>query len=62
MRFVYLNIQTENAPPVRGQFQTYCFKLVLEMKALLITTLVMGFISVNTVSAAQQINHADGEE
>lgn len=32
------------------------------MNALLITTLVMGLISANTVSAAQEINHADGEE
>lgn len=32
------------------------------MKALLITTLVMGFISVNSVFAAQEINHADGKE
>lgn len=32
------------------------------MKALLITTLVMGFISVNSASAAQEINHADGKE
>ncbi|MCX9003551.1 DUF1471 domain-containing protein [Citrobacter portucalensis] len=32
------------------------------MKALLIATLSMGFISVNSVSAAQEINHADGKE
>lgn len=32
------------------------------MKTLLITTLVMGFISVNSVSAAQEINHTDGKE
>lgn len=32
------------------------------MKALLIATLVMGFITVNTASAAQEINHADGKE
>ena len=32
------------------------------MKALLITTLVMGFISMNAASAAQEINHADGKE
>ena len=32
------------------------------MQALLITTLVMGFISVNAASAAQEINHADGKE
>lgn len=32
------------------------------MKALIITTLVMGFISVNAASAAQEINHADGKE
>ncbi|EPT7062069.1 DUF1471 domain-containing protein [Cronobacter turicensis] len=32
------------------------------MKALLITTLVMGFISVNAASVAQEINHADGKE
>lgn len=32
------------------------------MKALLITTLVIGFISVNAASAAQEINHADGKE
>ncbi len=32
------------------------------MKTLLITTLVMGFISVNAASAAQEINHADGKE
>ncbi|HEO9146333.1 TPA: DUF1471 domain-containing protein [Enterobacter asburiae] len=32
------------------------------MKAILITTLVMGFISVNAASAAQEINHADGKE
>ena len=34
----------------------------LDMKALLITTLVMGFISMNAASAAQEINHADGKE
>lgn len=32
------------------------------MKALLITTLLMGFISVNAASAAQEINHADSKE
>ncbi|MCR9030889.1 DUF1471 domain-containing protein [Citrobacter amalonaticus] len=32
------------------------------MKALLITALVMGFISVNAASAAQEINHPDGKE
>lgn len=32
------------------------------MKAQLIATLVMGFISVNSASAAQEINHADGKE
>lgn len=32
------------------------------MKAILITTLVMGFISVNAASAAQEINQADGKE
>ena len=32
------------------------------MKALLITSLVMGFITVNAASAAQEINHADGKE
>ncbi|WP_225759460.1 DUF1471 domain-containing protein [Leclercia sp. Marseille-Q4284] len=32
------------------------------MKARLITTLVMGFISVNAASAAQEINHAVGKE
>ncbi|OAT23798.1 putative exported protein [Buttiauxella gaviniae ATCC 51604] len=32
------------------------------MKTLLITTLVMGFISVNTASVAQEINHADGKQ
>jgi multiple stress resistance protein BhsA len=32
------------------------------MKALLITTLVMGFISVSAASAAQEINRADGKE
>lgn len=32
------------------------------MKAILITTLLMGFITVNTASAAQQISHADGKE
>ncbi|HCI6117625.1 MULTISPECIES: DUF1471 domain-containing protein [Klebsiella pneumoniae complex] len=32
------------------------------MKAIFITTLVMGFISVNAASAAQEINHADGKE
>lgn len=32
------------------------------MKALLITTLVMGFIAVDAASAAQEINHADGKE
>lgn len=32
------------------------------MKTLLITTLVMGFISVNAAFAAQEINHADGKE
>ena len=37
-------------------------KEVRDMKAILITTLVMGFISVNASSAAQEINHADGKE
>ena len=32
------------------------------MKALLIATLVMGFISVSSASAALEINHADGKE
>ena len=32
------------------------------MKARLITTLFMVFISVNAASAAQEINHADGKE
>ncbi|ANG92714.1 DUF1471 domain-containing protein [Enterobacteriaceae bacterium 155047] len=32
------------------------------MKALLITSLVVGFITVNAASAAQEINHADGKE
>ncbi|ORJ48293.1 multiple stress resistance protein BhsA (plasmid) [Kluyvera intermedia] len=32
------------------------------MKAILITTLVMGFISVSAASAAQEINCADGKE
>lgn len=32
------------------------------MKTLFITTLVMGFISVNAASAAQEINHANGKE
>lgn len=32
------------------------------MKTLLITTLVMGFISVNSAYAAQEVNHADGRE
>ena len=32
------------------------------MKAILITTLVMGFISVSAASAAQEINRADGKE
>lgn len=32
------------------------------MKSLLITSLVMGFIVVNSASAAQEINHADGKE
>lgn len=32
------------------------------MKAQIITTLVMGFISVNAAFAAQEINHADGKE
>ncbi|EFM6529650.1 DUF1471 domain-containing protein [Enterobacter hormaechei] len=32
------------------------------MKTLLITTLVMGFISVSAASAAQEINRADGKE
>lgn len=32
------------------------------MKALLITTLLMGLISVNAASAAQEINHADGKD
>ncbi|MGB3256279.1 YdgH/BhsA/McbA-like domain containing protein [Buttiauxella gaviniae] len=31
------------------------------MKTLLITTLVMGFISLNAASAAQEINYADGK-
>lgn len=37
-------------------------KEVRDMKAIFITTLVMGFISVNAASAAQEINHADGKE
>lgn len=32
------------------------------MKSLLITTLVIGFISVNAASAAEEINHAGGKE
>ena len=32
------------------------------MKALLITALFMGFISVNTASAAEEIRHAAGKE
>ncbi|HDR2890708.1 TPA: DUF1471 domain-containing protein [Enterobacter asburiae] len=32
------------------------------MKAQIITTLVMAFISVNAAFAAQEINHADGKE
>jgi len=32
------------------------------MKALLITTLVMGIISVNTASSAQEINQVDGKQ
>lgn len=32
------------------------------MKTLLITTLVIGFISVSVASAAQEINRADGKE
>lgn len=32
------------------------------MKAILITTLVMGFISASAASAAQEINRADGKE
>ncbi|HBT0309250.1 TPA: DUF1471 domain-containing protein [Klebsiella pneumoniae] len=32
------------------------------MKAQLIATLVMGFISVNSASTAQEINHANGKE
>ncbi|WP_281077230.1 DUF1471 domain-containing protein [Klebsiella quasivariicola] len=32
------------------------------MKAQLIATLVMGFITVNAAYAAQEINHADGKE
>ncbi|WP_416045516.1 DUF1471 domain-containing protein [Klebsiella pneumoniae] len=32
------------------------------MKALLINTLVMGIISVNAASAAQEINDADGKQ
>ncbi|EFB5188729.1 DUF1471 domain-containing protein [Escherichia albertii] len=32
------------------------------MKALLITALCMGFISVNTASAAEEIRHADSKE
>lgn len=32
------------------------------MKALLITTLVMGIISVNAASAAQEINQVDGKQ
>lgn len=38
------------------------YKQSLEMKTLLITTLVIEFISANTVSAAQQINYADGKK
>lgn len=32
------------------------------MKARVITSLVLGFMSVNVASAAQEINHADGKE
>ncbi|EQA9813444.1 DUF1471 domain-containing protein [Klebsiella oxytoca] len=32
------------------------------MKALLITTLVMGVVSVNAASAAQEINHTVGKQ
>ncbi|RZM93365.1 multiple stress resistance protein BhsA [Escherichia sp. E4208] len=32
------------------------------MKTLLVTTLVMGLISVNVAFAAQEINHTDGKE
>ncbi|EES0776928.1 DUF1471 domain-containing protein [Escherichia coli] len=32
------------------------------MKARVITSLVLGFISVSVASAAQEINHADGKE
>lgn len=32
------------------------------MKARLITLLFMGFIAVNTASAAQELNHADDKE
>lgn len=32
------------------------------MKTLVITTFVMGFISVNVAYAAQEINNADGKE
>ena len=32
------------------------------MKTRLVTTLVMGFISVNVAFAAQEINHTDGKE
>ena len=32
------------------------------MKALVITTLIMGFISANVAAAAQEINHPEGKE
>jgi multiple stress resistance protein BhsA len=57
-----LNTQTEEVPPDTSPVSSILLKEVLDMKALLITTLVMGFISVNAASAAQEINHADGKE
>lgn len=32
------------------------------MKAMLMTTLLMGFVALNSASAAQHINHAQGKE
>lgn len=47
--------------PIFVNFQIYRLKQVSDMKALLITALFMGFISVNNASAAEEIHHADGK-
>jgi multiple stress resistance protein BhsA len=57
-----LNIQTEEVTPDKNPASNILLNEVLDMKTLLIATLVMGFTSVNAASAAQEINHTDGKE